>query len=75
MVLNRGCIEHAHTCSLLDHPKEATGSVNKALLQTLIEDVRVTSRNHIEPTIRVPRTPPVRNLSAVVEPAGIEPAS
>jgi hypothetical protein len=53
---------------------DAAGSVKKALLQTLIEDVGVTSRDHIEPTFRVPRTAPVRNLSAVVEAAGVEPA-
>jgi hypothetical protein len=44
---------------------EASASVKKALLQTLIEDVRVSSRSHIEPTFRVPLMP-VRNMSAVV---------
>jgi hypothetical protein len=44
---------------------DAPASTKKALLQTLIEDVLVASRDHIEPTYRVPLAP-VRNLSAVV---------
>jgi hypothetical protein len=54
---------------------DAPAATKKALLQTPIEDVRVTSRGDIQPTFRVPLTPPGRNLSAVVGGAGIEPAA
>jgi hypothetical protein len=49
---------------------DAPASTKKALLQALIADVQVTSREHIEPTFRVLLMPPVRNLSAVVGRAG-----
>jgi hypothetical protein len=66
---------------------EGSPAVTKALLEHLVQDVRVTSRQHIVPTFRLPGTgafPPVPDglttaqvleLPRSVPPAGLEPAA
>jgi hypothetical protein len=55
-----------------------TDAERKVLLQALVHEVSVTSRDHIEPFFRVPQAadaPAVRAVSGLVGVAGLEPAT
>ena len=58
-------------CAVLTDPS-AEPSVVKALLRLLIAEIRVVSRDAIQPTFRIPLDP-VRVEAGVVRPEGLEP--
>ena len=58
--------------TLRDALKDTTPTRAKTVLQTMIDDIRVNARDHIEPTFRIPA---VRVDHGYMEPAGIEPAT
>jgi site-specific DNA recombinase len=58
--------------ALNDAMGNGTHSQRKALMQQLVAEIRVESRSAIFPTYRLP-APPVRVISGVVGPGGLEP--
>lgn len=62
---------------VLEALDEATDQQRKRLLHALVHDIRVTGRDHIQPTFRVPLHPDtqVRMLDGSVGAAGLDPAA